>query len=96
MERTGAVEPGGRESLDRPGVDEVEPTDVNALKPGERGSGLLTWRMALAQNLLCRRQGGIAEAAKRVGYGSASTFSVAFARHIGVPPGQLADSQRPA
>ena len=54
---------------------------------------LLTWRMALAQNLLRRRQGGIAEVAKRVGYGSASTFSVAFARHVGVPPGQFADSQ---
>ncbi len=49
--------------------------------------------MALAQNLLRRRQGGIAEVAKRVGYGSASTFSVAFARHVGVPPGQFADGQ---
>ena len=57
---------------------------------------LLTWRMALAQNLLRRRQGGIAEVAKRVGYGSASTFSVAFARHVGVPPGQFADNQRQA
>ncbi len=57
---------------------------------------LLTWRMALAQNLLRRRQGGIAEVAKRVGYGSASTFSVAFVRHVGVPPGQFADSQRRA
>ena len=57
---------------------------------------LLTWRMALAQNLLRRRQGGIAEVAKRVGYGSASTFSVAFARHVGMPPGQFADSQRKA
>ena len=54
---------------------------------------LLTWRMALAQNLLRRRQGGIAEVAKRVGYGSASTFSVAFSRHVGVPPGQFTDSQ---
>ncbi len=54
---------------------------------------LLTWRMALAQNLLRRRQGGIAEVAKRVGYGSASTFSVAFARHVGVPPGQYAEGQ---
>lgn len=54
---------------------------------------LLTWRMALAQNLLRSRQGGIAEVAKRVGYGSASTFSVAFSRHVGVPPGQFADGQ---
>ena len=51
---------------------------------------LLTWRMALAQDLLRRRQGGIAEVAKRVGYRSASTFSVAFARHVGLPPGQFA------
>ncbi len=57
---------------------------------------LLTWRMALAQNLLRGRQGGIAEVAKRVGYGSASTFGVAFARHVGVPPGQFADGQRRA
>ncbi len=54
---------------------------------------LLTWRMALAQNLLRRRQGGIAEVATRVGYSSSSTFSVAFARHVGVPPGRYADSQ---
>jgi AraC-like DNA-binding protein len=31
---------------------------------------LLTWRMALAQNLLRRRQGGITEVARRVGYSS--------------------------
>ena len=58
---------------------------------------LLTWRMALAQDLLRQRQGGrhggIAEVARSVGYGSASTFSVAFARHVGVPPGQFADDQ---
>ena len=54
---------------------------------------LLTWRMALAQDLLRRRQGGIAEVAKRVGYGSASTFSVAFARHVGLPPGRFVDGQ---
>lgn len=53
---------------------------------------LLTWRMALAQDLLRRRQGGIAEVARRVGYGSASTFSVAFARHVGAPPGRYAES----
>ena len=57
---------------------------------------LLTWRMALAQNLLRRRQGGIAEVAKRVGYGSASTFSVAFARHVGLSPGRFADSEKRA
>ena len=51
---------------------------------------LLTWRMALAQDLLRRREGAIADVAKRVGYSSASTFSVAFARHVGSPPGQFA------
>ena len=57
---------------------------------------LLTWRMALAQNLLRRREGGIAEVARRVGYGSASTFSVAFARHVGMPPGRFAEGRRQA
>ena len=54
---------------------------------------LLTWRMALAQDLLRRRAGGIPEVARRVGYGSASTFSVAFARHVGTPPGRYAQGQ---
>jgi transcriptional regulator GlxA family with amidase domain len=39
---------------------------------------LLAWRMALAKNLLRRKEGGVAEVAERVGYGSASAFSVAF------------------
>ncbi|CAO3425578.1 Transcriptional regulator, AraC family [Azospirillum endophyticum] len=47
---------------------------------------LLQWRMALAKDMLRRRDGGIAVVAERVGYSSASTFSVAFARHVGVPP----------
>ena len=51
---------------------------------------LLTWRMALAKDLLRRHEGGIAEVAQRVGYSSASTFSVAFTRHVGSPPGEYA------
>lgn len=47
---------------------------------------LLAWRMALAKDLLRRRELGIAEIAGRVGYGSASTFSVAFTRFVGCPP----------
>ncbi len=47
---------------------------------------LLHWRMALAKDLLHRNVGGVAEIAQRVGYSSASTFSVAFARHVGLPP----------
>lgn len=54
---------------------------------------LLIWRMALAQKLLREREGGIADVARRIGYSSASTFTVAFARHVGVPPGRFADGQ---
>lgn len=51
---------------------------------------LLAWRMALAKDLLRRQAAGIAEVAQRVGYSSASTFSVAFARHVGLPPSRYA------
>ncbi|WP_345815761.1 AraC family transcriptional regulator [Paraburkholderia sp. PREW-6R] len=47
---------------------------------------LLAWRMALAKNMLRRNEGGVAEVAQRVGYNSASAFSVAFARHVELPP----------
>jgi len=47
---------------------------------------LLGWRMALAKDLLRRKEVSISEVAQRVGYGSASTFSVAFTRHVGLPP----------
>jgi AraC-like DNA-binding protein len=51
---------------------------------------LLAWRMALAKDLLRRNEFGVAAVAERVGYSSASTFSVAFARHVGQPPTQYA------
>lgn len=51
---------------------------------------LLAWRMALAKDLLRRRDVPLAEVAERVGYGSASTFSTAFSRHVGQPPGRFA------
>jgi len=54
---------------------------------------LLNWRMALAKNMLQRNEAGIAEIARRVGYGSASAFSVAFARHVGLPPARYARQQ---
>lgn len=62
---------------------------------------LLAWRMALARNMLQREELGLAVVAERVGYSSASTFSVAFTRHVGMPPGryirtQLAVSRRAA
>lgn len=55
---------------------------------------LLSWRMALAKKLLCTQDIGIADVAERVGYGSASTFSVAFARHVGLPPTHFAERAR--
>ena len=55
---------------------------------------LLGWRMALAKDLLRRDRSGVAKVAERVGYSSASTFSVAFARHVGMPPVQYAREQR--
>ncbi|KAB7767077.1 AraC family transcriptional regulator [Xanthomonas maliensis] len=55
---------------------------------------LLAWRMALAKDLLGRSEFGIADIAERVGYSSASTFSVAFARHVGQPPTQYARARR--
>lgn len=51
---------------------------------------LLTWRMALAKDLLRRNGGRVAEVAEKVGYRSASSFSVAFSRHVGVPPARYA------
>ncbi|MDY7561362.1 AraC family transcriptional regulator [Pseudomonas sp. 10B1] len=47
---------------------------------------LLGWRMALAKNLLRRKDGSINEIAQRVGYSSASAFSVAFSRYTGLAP----------
>lgn len=49
---------------------------------------LLTWRMALAKNLLRGRDDSIAEIAQRVGYSSVSAFSVAFTRYAGLTPGR--------
>ncbi|MDP3898205.1 MAG: AraC family transcriptional regulator [Mesorhizobium sp.] len=53
---------------------------------------LLAWRMAVAKDLLRGRAIGLDEVASRVGYGSASTFSTAFSRHVGEPPGRYARS----
>lgn len=53
---------------------------------------LLAWRMAVARDLLRGHDHGISEVAERVGYGSASTFSTAFRKHVGEPPGRYARS----
>jgi AraC-like DNA-binding protein len=47
---------------------------------------VLAWRMALAKRLLREDNLEIAQIAERVGYSSASTFSVAFARQVGTSP----------
>jgi AraC-like DNA-binding protein len=47
---------------------------------------LLSWRMALAKDMLRRKEGGMKAIARRIGYGSASAFSVAFSRFVGVAP----------
>jgi len=57
---------------------------------------LLAWRMAMAKNLLRRKEGGVAEVAKRVGYSSASAFSVAFTRYVGLPPTRYAREEMEA
>lgn len=49
---------------------------------------LLSWRMTLAKDMLRRKDGGLKEIARRIGYGSASAFSVAFSRFVGVAPSQ--------
>jgi len=49
------------------------------------------WEMSVPAAVVLRRQEvDIAEVAERVGYGSASTFSTAFSRHVGQPPGRYA------
>ncbi|KAA2316069.1 AraC family transcriptional regulator [Pseudooceanicola sediminis] len=50
---------------------------------------LLRWRMALAKSLLRAGTLTIEDVAARIGYGSASTFSTAFRRHVGQPPGRF-------
>lgn len=55
---------------------------------------LLAWRMALAKNLLAGKAIALDEVARQVGYGSASTFSTAFSRHVGQSPGRYARSDR--
>lgn len=54
---------------------------------------LTVWRMALAKSMLRQSNMGIADVAERVGYGSASAFSVAFMRHVGLPPARYAREQ---
>jgi len=54
---------------------------------------LLAWRMALARQMLRRRECTLAQIAGRVGYSSVSAFGVAFTRHVGMPPGRYSKSE---
>ena len=54
---------------------------------------LLAWRMSLAKDLLRSEDVGLDQVAERVGYASASTFSTAFSRHVGQPPGRFARTE---
>jgi len=47
---------------------------------------LLDWRMVLAKRLLRSGHHGIGEISDRLGYGSVSAFSTAFARRVGQSP----------
>lgn len=55
---------------------------------------LLAWRMALAKRMLGTDRRRIADVAARIGYSSASTFSVAFTRHVGMPPTRYAHDNK--
>ncbi|PTW47351.1 AraC-like DNA-binding protein [Sphingomonas faeni] len=55
---------------------------------------LLAWRMALAKRLLGDRELGVDQVAERVGYSSASTFSVAFSRHTGLSPARYGRARK--
>lgn len=51
---------------------------------------LLDWRMALAKDLLRQEALALSQVAERIGYGSASAFSLAFKRRVGQPPARYA------
>lgn len=51
---------------------------------------LLAWRMQIAKDLLRANELTVSAIAEKVGYGSASAFSVAFSRHTGQAPSRYA------
>ena len=54
---------------------------------------LLNWRMALAKDLLLKKEFTVSSIAESVGYSSANAFSVAFRRHVGLSPTRYARGQ---
>lgn len=57
---------------------------------------VLRWRMALAKDMLRHDGLSLGEVAHGVGYQSASAFSAAFGRSVGVSPGSFARADRAA
>ncbi|WP_207478404.1 AraC family transcriptional regulator [Arenibaculum pallidiluteum] len=55
---------------------------------------LVRWRMALAKDFLRRKDMPLERLAEAIGYQSASAFSTAFRREVGVPPSHFARSLR--
>jgi AraC-like DNA-binding protein len=53
---------------------------------------VLEWRIAIAKDVLRRERTPLAEVAEKIGYQSASAFSVAFTRHAGCSPSTFARS----
>lgn len=51
---------------------------------------LTAWRMTLAKDLLRKRELSVSAIARQIGYSSASAFSVAFGRNVGVSPARYA------
>lgn len=51
---------------------------------------LAAWRLTLAKDLLRKRELSVSAIARQVGYSSASAFSVAFSRSVGVSPARYA------
>lgn len=55
---------------------------------------LLRWRMARVTDLLARGEAVIADVVACMRSGSVTTFSTAFTRHFGLPPGRYAGPPR--
>jgi AraC-like DNA-binding protein len=53
------------------------------------------WRMALAKDALSRERKPLDRIAEEIGYESASAFSTAFRKRIGISPGAFARANAP-